>query len=232
MSMPEFELPDAKTPSRKSGTSCILRRPFSILLRYAHTTNSPAPAWRAAPTRSHSPSPWSDSAPGPNAPQGRPPAPAPGQSTGGETASRAQAPGLARPGKTPVAPANAGVGDDRPRAHEHRPDLHALPRSDGSHRPDRGNHRRHRVRRARQPVDVRDRPHERRDRGASGGARVRAQSRGRVRIGDRDRRNRRVRRGAAKPRAGAEGRGLRKYTVLAPQRVRALPEDRATWDDV
>src|SRR3989454_8204813 len=118
MSMPEFELPDAKTPSRKSGTSCILRRPFSILLRYAHTTNSPAPAWRAAPTRSHSPSPWSDSAPGPNAPQGRPPAPAPGQSTGGETASRAQAPGLARAGKTPVAPAHAGVGDDRRRVHE------------------------------------------------------------------------------------------------------------------
>src|SRR5205807_53481 len=48
MSMPEFELPDAKTPSRKSGTSCILRRPFSILLRYAHTTNSAAPAWMAA----------------------------------------------------------------------------------------------------------------------------------------------------------------------------------------
>src|SRR5256885_6562529 len=42
MSMPEFELPEAKTPSRKSGTSCILRRPFSILLRYAHTTNSAA----------------------------------------------------------------------------------------------------------------------------------------------------------------------------------------------
>src|SRR5437870_8030540 len=86
MSMPEFELPEAKTPSRKSGTSCILRRPFSILLRYAHTTNSAAPAWRAAPTRSHSPSPWSDSDPGADATQGRPPAPAPGQSTGGETA--------------------------------------------------------------------------------------------------------------------------------------------------
>src|SRR5438093_3765590 len=75
MSMPEFELPDAKTPSRKSGTSCILRRAFSILLRYAHTANSATPAWRAAPTRSHSPSPWSDSAAGPNGPQGRPPAP-------------------------------------------------------------------------------------------------------------------------------------------------------------
>src|SRR3989449_9831598 len=125
MSMPEFELPDAKTPSRKSGTSCILRRPFSILLRYAHTANSAAPAWRTAPTRSHSSSPWSDSAAGPNGPQGRPPAPAPGQSTGGETASRAQAPGLARPGKTPVAPAHAGVGDDRRRVHERRPDLHA-----------------------------------------------------------------------------------------------------------
>src|SRR5438093_13233065 len=123
MSMPEFELPDAKTPSRKSGTSCILRRAFSILLRYAHATNAPAPAWRAAPTRSHSPSPWSDSAPGPDA-QGRPPAPAAGQTTGRETASRAQAPGLARPGKTPVAPANAGVGDDRGRVHDRRPDLH------------------------------------------------------------------------------------------------------------
>src|SRR2546429_4143134 len=74
MSMLDFEWPDAKTPSRKSGTSCILRRPFSILLRYAHTTNSAAPAWRATPTRSHSSSPWSDFAAGSNAPQGRPPA--------------------------------------------------------------------------------------------------------------------------------------------------------------
>src|SRR2546422_8007533 len=105
-------------------------------------TNSPAPAWRAAPTRSHSPSPWSDSAPGPHAPQGRPPPPAPGQSTGVETASRAQAPGLARAGKTPVAPAHAGVGDDRRRVHERRPDLQALPPAHGRHRPDRGNHRR------------------------------------------------------------------------------------------
>src|SRR5689334_23228407 len=139
MSMPEFELPDAKTPSRKSDTSCILRRqaaalatgaPFSILLRYAHATNTPAPSWRAAPTRSHSPSPWPDSAPGPDATQSRPAAPAPGQSTGGETASRAQAPRLARPGTTPVDPASAGVGDDRRRVHERRPDLHALPRTD------------------------------------------------------------------------------------------------------
>src|SRR5437016_13634951 len=95
MILPEVESPAAKTPSRKSGTSCILRRPFSILLRDAHTTNSAAPAWSAAPTRSHSPSPWSDSDPGPDATQGRPPAPAPGQTTGGDGGRPDGAPGRA-----------------------------------------------------------------------------------------------------------------------------------------
>src|SRR2546428_10051522 len=111
MSILDFELPEAKTPSRKSGTSCILRRPFSILLRYAHTPNSAAPAWRAAPTRSHSPSPWSDSAPGPDAPQGRPPAPPPGQTPAAETPTPPQPPGLPGPAKTPVAPANPEGAD-------------------------------------------------------------------------------------------------------------------------
>src|SRR2546428_11983596 len=113
MSMPEFELPDAKTPSRKSGTSCILRRPFSILLRYAHTTNSPAPAWRAAPTRSHSPSPWSDYDPGPQAPTGRPPAPATGPSHGGDTEGRARAPGHGRAGLIAVSHCPTGAHDVR-----------------------------------------------------------------------------------------------------------------------
>src|SRR5881396_2539708 len=77
MSMPEFELPDAKTPSRKSGTSCILRRqaaalatgaPFSILCAMRTPPTPPRPPG-GPPPRGPTPPPR-----GPTPPRG--PAPA------------------------------------------------------------------------------------------------------------------------------------------------------------
>src|SRR6266545_7848271 len=111
MSMPEFELPDARTPSRKSGTPCILRLQAAsglapgnctsddgavfYLVRYAHATDSPAPSRRAAPPRSHAAAPRPHAATRWDATQGRAAAPAPRQAAGGQAAGRAEAPGLA-----------------------------------------------------------------------------------------------------------------------------------------
>src|SRR5207247_11280041 len=72
----------------------------------------PAPTRRAAPPRSHA-STRPHAATRSDITQSRPPAPAPRQAAGGETASRTQAPGLARPRQATVAPADAGVGDER-----------------------------------------------------------------------------------------------------------------------
>src|SRR6266576_4480774 len=183
---------------------------------------TPPPPRAPAPPRPHTTT-WPD-------PQSRAAAPAPRKASSGQAAGGAQAPGLARPRAAPAAPADAGVGDDRRRVHERRPALPALSRPDGGHRARGGNHRRDRVSRAWQYAHLRNRPDECRDRGTSRGTRVRAQSRGRVRLGDGDRRDWSVGRGTAQPGAGPEGCGVREYAVLARERFRAVPANRASRD--
>src|SRR6266850_7186605 len=129
-----------------------------MLCLHAHAApEPPAPSRRAASPRSHAPSPRPHAPPArPHAatrwrgPQGRAAAPAPRQAADGQ-AGRAQAAGLARPRTAPAAAADAGVGNDRRRVRERRPDLSALPRPHGGHRPHSRNHRGDRVRRAWQP---------------------------------------------------------------------------------
>src|SRR5437763_6520042 len=236
MSMHQSELPDAKTPSRKGFTVGRIQAgaawrltaplatcsPISILCDYAH-----APP---APTRSHAAPPRPHAATRPDVAQGRAAAPASRQAARCQAARGAQAPRLAPPCATPDTAPDTGVGHDRGRVHQRRPAVSALSRPDGGPRPRRGDDRRHRVWRAGQPVDIWDSADECRDGGASRGARVRAQSGGRVRVGNGDRRDWSVGRGTAEPRTGAEGRGLREYTVLARGCVRAVPPDRAPRD--
>src|SRR6195256_4090844 len=120
--------------------------------RHAHAAAAepPAPSRRDASPRSHAPSrshaatPRPHTAAWPHVAQSRATTPAHRQADG-ETAGRAQAPGLARPRTAPAVPTDAGMGDDRPGVRERRPDLYALPPPPGGHRAGGSNDRGGRV---------------------------------------------------------------------------------------
>src|SRR4029077_19439085 len=77
----------------------------------------------------------------PHTPQGGPTAAADRQADCRSPPAAAQAPGMAGPRAALALAADPGVGDDRPRVHERRPDLYTVPDPNDGDRPDRGDDR-------------------------------------------------------------------------------------------